>query len=343
MSSFFFFRRLTQIKLKKLKEALKKLKGKKVLVVGDVIVDEFLFGEVARISPEAPVPIVELKRKLFLPGGSANTANNIKSLGGTPFLVGLIGKDQTAEELKKVLKERGIDSSFLIVSNHRPTILKTRVVAHSQQVVRVDRENKESLSPAEEKEILKKVTEIISKVDAILISDYEKGVVSVPVAQLAVKESKKKGKPLIVDTKKRDFKIFKGATALTPNKSELEKMSSLPARNEEEIKKAARSLLRRGNLKAVLVTRAEEGMSLFEFQKRPYHVKAVSAQVHDVTGAGDTVAAVFSLSLAAGLDFKLSTRLANLAAGVVVRKVGTATCQPEEILTLLAEVKDKNG
>lgn len=258
-------------------------------------------------------------------------------------MVGLIGKDQTAEELKKVLKERGIDSSFLVISNHRPTILKTRVVAHSQQVVRVDRENKDSLSSTEEKEILKKVAEIVSEVDAILISDYEKGVVSLPVAQLAVKESKKQGKPLIVDTKKKDFKIFRGATALTPNKSELEKMSRLPARTEEEIKKAARFILRRGNLKAVLVTRAEEGMSLFEFQKKPYYVKAVSAQVHDVTGAGDTVAAVFSLSLAAGLDFKLSTWLANLAAGVVVRKVGTATCQPDEVLTLLAEVKEKNG
>lgn len=336
-------RRQLKIKPKKIREALSKLKGKKVLVLGDIIVDEFLFGEVARISPEAPVPIVELKRKLFLPGGSANTANNIKSLGGIPFLVGLIGNDQTAEELRKVLKERNIDSSFLVASNHRPTILKTRVIAHSQQVVRIDRENKDNLSPAEEKEILQRITKLIPEVDAVLISDYEKGVVSSLIAQVAVKESLKQNKPLIVDTKKKDFKLFKGATALTPNKSELEKMSNLHVETEEDIKKAARYLLRRGKLKAVLVTRAEEGMTLFEFQKKTYHVKAVSAQVHDVTGAGDTVAATFCLSLAAGLDLKISTWLANMAAGVVVRKVGTATCQPEEILTLLSEAKDNNG
>jgi len=298
---------------------------------------------VARLSPEAPVPIVELKKRLSLPGGSSNTANNIRSLGGIPFLVGLIGKDQTGEELKKVLKERGIDPSFLVTSNHRPTILKTRIVAHSQQVVRVDRENKEHLNSREEKEVSQKIAELARQVEAIVISDYEKGVISPFIARIAVQEAKKQGLPLIVDTKKGDFKLFKGATALTPNKSELEKMSGLPAKSEGEIKKAARSLLRRGSLKAVLVTRAEEGMSLFEFKKKPYHVKAVSAQVHDVTGAGDTVAAVFTLSLAAGLDFKLATWLANLAAAVVVRKIGTATCQPEEVLTLLSEVRDKNG
>lgn len=257
--------------------------------------------------------------------------------------MGLIGNDQTGEELKRVLKERDIDASFLVTSNHRPTILKTRVVAHSQQVVRVDRENKDSLNLLEEKEIFKKIAELALQVDAMIISDYEKGVITPFVAEMAVKEAKSQDMPLIIDTKKKNFKLFRGATALTPNKSELEKMSGFPTKTEEEIKKAAKSLIRRGNFQAILVTRAEEGMSLFEFKKKPYHVKAVSAQVHDVTGAGDTVAAVFALSLAAGLDFKLSTWLANLAAGVVVRKVGTATCQPEEALKLLSEVKDKNG
>lgn len=325
------------VRKEKVKELLQALKGVKVLALGDVMVDEFLRGQVERISPEAPVPILEFCSHVFLPGGAANAAVNIKSLGGEPVLVGCVGKDAVAEKLREDLKERSIEN-HLVSDSGRPTILKTRVIAHSQQLVRIDREVRSPLPDLLLEKLQTQAMGLLDSIEGILISDYQKGTLTTSLVQGLVKEVNKRGLPVVIDSKSADLNLFKSATLLTPNLMEASLLygKTLDNNHDEKVEEAGSFLLKELQVKGVLITRAEKGMTLFA-PELTHHIPALSAEVHDVTGAGDSVAAAAVLTLAAGGSMLEAAELANLAAAVVVRKVGTAAASPREILNLLDE------
>lgn len=325
------------MKKEKVKKLLQALKGVKVLVLGDVMVDEFLRGQVERISPEAPVPILEFHSHIFLPGGAANAAVNIKSLGGEPVLVGCVGEDSVAEKLQDNLEERSIEN-YLISDPKRPTILKTRVIAHSQQLVRIDREVRSPLPKSLLEKLETQAVSLLNEVKGVLISDYQKGTLTTPLVQSVVRESNKKGLPVVIDSKSTDINLFKSATLLTPNLIEASRLFGKLLDNNEDgkVEEAGNFLLKELQTRGVLITRAEKGMSLIT-PDLTHHISALAAEVHDVTGAGDSVAAAAVLALAAGEDMLSAAELANLAAAAVVRKVGTAAASPSEILNLLDE------
>lgn len=323
------------MKEQKLKRILNSLKDKKVLVVGDVMMDQYIWGKVDRISQEAPVPIVEVERYTFTPGGAANVVNNICALGGKAYLAGVIGSDGTGKRLKSELKNKGVDTSSLITNPRRPTTLKTRIIAHSQQVVRVDREIKEEISEDLTKRLLGKIKRVIDEVDALTFSDYNKGMAASSLIEGLIALAKDYHKIITIDPKPVNLLKFKGATVITPNQVEAAKgLKEEVTVNEKKLEELGRKILKLLECQAVLITRGEKGMSLFEKDKI-IHIPAVESLVYDVTGAGDTVIGTLTLALSAGADILSATKLANYAAGVVVRKVGTATATPQEVKEML--------
>ena len=321
--------------LKKFKNVLQNFDNKKILVIGDVMLDQFMLGEVRRISPEAPVPIVEVKKHTFIPGGAGNVANNISSLSGKPIIVGIIGNDDTGKRLKKEFEERKIDISGLVVDNSRSTILKTRVIAHNQQVVRIDREEKKEI----DKKIIQKLKMIIerkiSDVSAVVFSDYNKGLTNIDFVEDVIDLSKKYKKIVVVDPKPQNLLKFKNVTIIAPNQTEAYISVGKIVDEKYPIEKVGFEILELLNSSAVLITQGENGMTLFEKNRKVTHIKSIASEVYDVTGAGDTVVATLTLSLSTGADFLISTKLANYAAGVVVRKIGTATVTKDELLDVI--------
>ena len=313
----------------------------KVLVVGDLMVDHFIWGSVSRISPEAPVPVVDVTKESLLLGGSGNVLNNIISLGGQASLTGVIGKDDMGNWLRRKLKESDVDTRGLIVEMKRPTTVKTRIVAHHQQMVRFDRESKKKIDPASTQKILHHVEDIKNEIRAIIVSDYNKGVISERLLNGIQEITAGCSIPICVDPKQNDFSIYRGVDVLTPNHHEaaralgLDQINGSEAPPEEIIYAGAMDCLRRLNIKALLITRGEEGMSLYEKDGNVVHIPAVAKEVFDVTGAGDTVIGVFALSLAAGAAFREAAALANHAAGIVVGKIGTATVSRDELQRVL--------
>jgi D-beta-D-heptose 7-phosphate kinase/D-beta-D-heptose 1-phosphate adenosyltransferase len=313
-----------------------KFSGSRVLVIGDVVVDQFIWGSVTRISPEAPVPVVNVEREEFLLGGSANVLRNIVSLGGSGGLCGLIGRDRMGEELQRLLAEIGVSSSGL-VEGDRPTTVKSRVVAQGQQVVRFDREQTGDLSP----EILTRFQEYLEKnlddFDAVVVSDYVKGVVDGQLMSklyrllAEVRSRRKCYLPLIVDPKPIALERFLGATVITPNHHEAEQMSGIQITDDKSLLAAAGNIRTRLKCQAVLITRGEAGMALFEEDDRMVTIPTMAKEVYDVTGAGDTVAATMAMGLACGCSMRDAAVLANYAAGIVVGKVGTASVSGEEL------------
>jgi D-beta-D-heptose 7-phosphate kinase/D-beta-D-heptose 1-phosphate adenosyltransferase len=306
---------------------LKKFKQKRVLVIGDLILDHYVYGKVERISPEAPVPIVDVTYDEHKLGGGANVASNIVSLGGEATVVGVVGKDVAAEMLEELLRERGIE--FIAVEDKRPTTVKTRVIAHSQQVVRFDNEGKEKLSGKVLRGLLEYVLRAVKEHDAVVLSDYKKGVITSEVVKTVLGASGGR-KFVAVDPKVGHFHLYKGVSAITPNLMEASLGSGVAIKDERTMLKAGNTLLRRLALKAVLLTRGEEGMSLFE-REGVTHIPTVAKKVFDVTGAGDTVIATFTLAQAAGASMQEAAVLANHAAGVVVGEVGTAVATPAKV------------
>ncbi len=327
-------------KVSGLLEIIKSFRGSRVLVIGDVVVDHFIWGSVSRISPEAPVPVVNVEREEFLLGGSANVLNNIVSLGGSGGLCGLIGRDRVGEELQRLLKDIGISASGL-VKGERLTTVKTRVVAQGQQVVRFDREQTGTLSL----EIINKFQEYLEEhlddFDAVVVSDYAKGVVDGQLMsrlqQLLVqaRSRRKYSLPLIVDPKPIDIERFSGATVITPNHHEAEQMSGIAITDGQSLLAAARSIRTRLNCRSVLITRGEAGMALLQEDDTMVNIPTMAKEIYDVTGAGDTVAATLALGLAVGCSIKDAAVLANHAAGVVVGKVGTASVSDQELSAAL--------
>lgn len=315
---------------------LKNFQTTSVLVIGDMILDRYIWGKVTRISPEAPVPIVEVTHENFLLGGAANVAHNIISLGGRATIAGLAGNDRGGDILARMLEEKGILSEGVLRSS-RPTTLKTRVIAHSQQVVRFDREERDRVEGKTLRNLLSYVSGAIGDHDAVIISDYRKGVVSSELVREVIKVAKAKKTFVSVDPKVGHFHCYKNVSLITPNVFEASLASGIEIRDEKSLLNAGRTLLRKIPCDSVLITRGEHGMSLFR-KNRVVHIPTAAKNVYDVTGAGDTVIAAFTLSRAAGASMEDSAVIANHAAGIVVAEVGTAVATLDELQKSLAAV-----
>ncbi len=305
----------------------------KVLVVGDIMVDHFIWGNVSRISPEAPVPVVEVQSDNFMLGGCANVLNNIFSLGGKVNVTGVIGNDDMGERLLGEFRKKRIDTDGIIIEANRPTTLKTRIVAHSQQVVRFDRENRRPINSGSVKKIITYIKKMIDEPGAMVISDYNKGVVTKTLMDGVREVITGKDITVCVDPKQNDFSLYRGFDIITPNHHEAGRAAGLEIVEGRDIVRIGRMLLDKFNFQALLITRGEEGMNLFERDDKPTHTAfpAEAREVFDVTGAGDTVIGVLALCVASGATFKEAAALANYAAGLVVGKVGTATISCDEL------------
>ncbi len=311
-----------------------RLAGRRVAVIGDVMLDHFLIGQVERISPEAPVPVVRFARDEFRLGGAANVAHNVAALGGRPALAGVVGADPAADELRRALERAGLPAGGLVVDSSRPTTRKVRVVtSRNQQVARVDYERDDDVSGATLDALLKQVAAAAHGTQAIVLSDYRKGVVSTAVIEAAVRSAKAAGVPLLIDPKVPQAERYRGATLLTPNHHEAEVMTQAPIRTPDDARAAARRIADRTGA-SVLITWGEHGMWVLDRSGGTAIETAIPAaarEVADVTGAGDTVIAVLALALAAGLPLVDAARLATLAAGLVVARFGPATVTSDEL------------
>lgn len=305
------------------------IKTKKILVIGDLILDRYIWGKVNRISPEAPVPVVEVSHENFLLGGATNVAHNIVSLGAIATLIGIVGKDRAGEVMMEMLAEKGIINRGVLFTN-RPTTVKTRVIAHNQQVVRFDREDKNKVEGKALKGLLESIRREIYEHDAVIISDYKKGVVSTELVKEVLKYAKPKKIFVAVDPKVGHFHCYRNVSLITPNVSEASHASGIEIKDEKTLIKAGRILLKKLSCNAVLITRGEQGMSLFE-KDNIVHIPTVARNVYDVTGAGDTVIAAFTLSLVSGARIEDAAIIANHAAGIVVGEVGTAVATIEQL------------
>lgn len=315
----------------------------RVLVIGDLIMDHFIWGKVKRISPEAPVPVVEVTSESIMLGGSANVVNNIHSLSGKSLVTGVIGSDDDGKKLVKILKEKGIPTEGIIVDHKRPTTIKTRIVAHSQQVVRFDREKRDKIDPHSTSKVLGYIKKAIKTVDLVVISDYAKGLITQSLVEEANAFASRLGKPVAVDPKVEHFDFYKGVTIVTPNNLEASQASGVDIDNGDSLHRAGEVLFNKLGCEALLITRGEHGMSLFEPGSET-HIPTVAKEVFDVSGAGDTVIGTLALSLASGATFKEAAVLANFAAGVVVGKVGTATLTPAELMEAVTSgLKTRRG
>ncbi len=313
-------------------DLLPRFAGCPVLVVGDLMLDEFVWGSVTRISPEAPVPVVEVSRRSFVPGGAANTAANIGSLGGTPVVAGLVGDDPAGTRVAELLAAGGVDVGPVVRDPARPTTTKTRVIAHNQQVVRIDHETPGAPAEAIADALLDRIAAALPGVRGCVVSDYGKGVVTPRFMRRLVELCRAAGLPVVVDPKGDDYQKYRGATVVKPNQLEAGRVLHRDLRTEGDIASAGADLLAAlAPGTAVLITRGAQGMSLFEPGRDPIHVPAQAREVYDVTGAGDTVAGVLALALAGGGTLPAACRLASLAAAIVVGKVGTAACTFAEL------------
>ncbi len=302
-----------------------------ILVVGDVMLDEYVFGEATRISPEAPVPVVAVSGRRFLPGGAANVASNIRSMGSRVTLAGVTGADHAGERLGLALDRAGIDRA-LVEDMGRVTTVKTRITAGDQQIVRFDEEHTSPLEPKIAEELQRRCENALQSSQACVISDYAKGVAGELFCQWLIGETAKAGIPVVVDPKSRDFARYRGATVITPNLKETAVAAGVPIHDSETLDPAAARLLPGIAPSALLVTKGGEGMSLFQPGHGPWHLPAIAVEVADVTGAGDTVAAILAISLALGFSLRDAASFANLAAGLAVRHPGTWAVQPQELL-----------
>ncbi len=333
--------------MKSLRNIIRKFDQAKILVVGDLILDEYIWGSVERISPEAPVPVLWAKERTFVPGGAANLANNIRALGAEVFLLGVTGDDANSRVLFNELKKRKINTLGIFVERNRHTTVKTRILAGHQQVVRVDWEHTHDLTKELNLRILKYIEKNIKSFDAIIIEDYGKGVINVPLLEKLIFLAKANKKIITVDPKEENFQYYRGVTSITPNRKELEnairnlkikdssnrlKINTDRLFTDKDIDLAARQILEYLDLDSILVTLGEQGMKLFQKNSRLTHIPTVAQEVFDVSGAGDTVISTFTLSLCAGASKLEAAHIANFAAGIVVGKLGTAVVSRSELL-----------
>ena len=303
----------------------------RILVVGDLMIDHYVWGEVDRISPEAPVPVVAVDREDDTLGGCGNVVNNVVALGGRVFLAGVVGTGADGDMIFAKCKALGVDVDGVIREPDRPTTRKTRVFAENQHVLRIDRETRRQIAAASFEQLAAAVEKKIGDVDVVVVSDYGKGVVTPALLARVVKAAKAAKKPLVADPKGVDFSRYAGATVLTPNKKEAGLAAGVRIIDDAAMESAAKRLMEGAAVENLLVTCGKDGMMLFEQGKKPFKIAAEARQVYEVSGAGDTVVAVLALALAAGASLRSAAALANTAAGVVVGKIGTATVSRREL------------
>ena len=307
---------------------------RRIAVVGDIIVDRYLIGRVERISPEAPVPVLALSQQRVVPGGAANVAANIAALGTAVDLIGLVGADHPADELRSALERQAVSASHLVTDAKRPTSVKTRVVSGVQQIVRIDDESAAPPDAPTEQALMAAVVAATETASLLVLSDYAKGTLSPAVLRCAIEAAARAGRPVLVDPKRRDFSIYRGATLLTPNRKELSDATGMATETDDDVAAAGAVAAAQfgGDL---LVTRAERGMTLIRRDTAPFHVPAQTRQVFDVSGAGDTAVAALAVALSSQQSMETAVIMANLAAGLSVGKLGTAVVTHEELMATL--------
>jgi rfaE bifunctional protein kinase chain/domain len=319
----------------RLKELFENFIRKRVAVVGDLMLDRYFWGSVARISPEAPVPVVEIESESARLGGAANVANNIKSLGGEPVLIGVIGNDNSASILRDLMFESAFTAAGLVVDANRPTTVKTRVIAHSQHVVRIDREARDEISYTLQHRILEVLRQNIDSVDAIIIEDYNKGVIVKSLIKQLVVLANEHKKVITVDPKFNNFFEYCGVTLFKPNSREVEAVMGMRLVDDAAVEEAGRAIMDRLQAKNILLTRGEKGMTLFEQAGTITHVPAKTRKVADVSGAGDTVISTLTVALASGASVREAISLANYAGGVVCGEVGIVPIAKDVLLSAI--------
>ena len=322
---------MTQLTRTRAAEILHALRDRYVLVLGDVMLDEFVWGDVTRISPEAPVPVVDVRRESIHLGGAANVLANLVALGAHGSVVGVVGDDAAGRRLQTGLSDLGIQEQYLLVDESRPSTTKTRIIAHSQLVVRADRESRSPVTGKLEEKIVSCLKDALKQADAFVVSDYDKGVVTPSILRLILPLAYEQV-PVLIDPKLRNFNSYRPATLVTPNHLEALRMTDSEDTTDDGSHHAAKLIREKLGCDAVLITRGDRGMMLLEGDGPPVYVETAAREVYDVTGAGDTVIAALAGALASGATMIEAASFANHAAGIVVGKVGTATATAEELL-----------
>jgi D-glycero-beta-D-manno-heptose-7-phosphate kinase len=329
------------VKPERVGDLTSKMGRAKIMILGDIMVDEYLLGSVTRISPEAPVPIVEIASSKVLLGGAANVAANIRALGDEPILIGAVGRDHGAARLSDLLAEKGISNDFLVSDSTRQTTTKTRIIAHSQQIVRADREDRFELNEEIEQRIFRRFLSVADEVQALVISDYGKGVITKTLLERVIDHCIRRNIYVAVDPKETHFYNYKKVSLITPNHHEAGFAYGRRIVTEKDLVEVGNGLLDRLEAKSILITRGPDGMSLFSDGRPPTHIPTFARKVFDVTGAGDTVIAVFVSAVCAGAELSEAAIISNAGAGITVREVGTATVTPDQLRDELAmNIKD---
>jgi rfaE bifunctional protein kinase chain/domain len=322
-------------KRNELNEYIDRFPAANVFVIGDIIMDEYIWGDVSRISPEAPVPVVEVKEETKRLGGAANVGHNIISLGGGSILCGVVGEDNTGRELIEMLKGLGLTTEGILIDPDRHTSVKTRVVARNQQVVRFDRETRRMIDSGSTESLLEFLKNRINDIDAVIVADYGKGVIS-PQLMKGLRDLLVGSRIILaVDPKTDHFEYYKGIDVITPNHHEAGAYCRFEIVDEETLIKAGRKMLDDLDCKSVLITQGKDGMTLFEKDEKPYPIRTIARKVFDVSGAGDTVIGTLCLALASGMDSKSAAEISNFAAGIVVGEVGTSVVTAEELKNVI--------
>jgi len=325
------------IKIDRINKITSNIGKANILILGDIMLDEYLHGSVSRISPEAPVPVVEINQEQLRLGGSANVANNIAALGNKPCLLGVIGEDDAAVKFTQLLKQKGISTESLVNDKNRRTTIKTRVIAGSQQVVRADREDTFEIDGETEKRIFDRFVSLVDTIGGVIISDYGKGLITASLLDKIIPLCREKNVFVGVDPKETHFFNYKNVSVVTPNHHEAGFVAGLRIRNDNDLQQVGKKLLEELQADSILITRGEKGMALFSKGGEIDYFPTVAKKVFDVTGAGDTVIAAFVSAVAAGADLKEATIISNCAAGVVVGEIGTATVTLPELTQQLKE------
>ena len=326
---------MVDISNKRLNELKKGFEGKRIAVIGDMMLDGYFWGDVKRISPEAPVPVLEVEDEFFRFGGAANVAYNILTLGGIPVPVGVIGNDNYGNIFSSLLKEKNIEGSGIIIDNDRPTTTKTRVIANSQHVVRIDKESKAYISNKIESKISSYLESTIDKLDGIILQDYNKGILTPSLISKIITLANKKNIMITVDPKFDNFFEYKNVTVFKPNKKETETVLGIRIKDDKDISSAGKNLLHKLNSEYVLLTLGEEGIAVFEKGDKERRMPTKARKVADVSGAGDTVISTLTIGLAAGANIYEACFLANYAAGIVCGEVGIVPIEKEKLFEIV--------
>jgi D-beta-D-heptose 7-phosphate kinase/D-beta-D-heptose 1-phosphate adenosyltransferase len=324
---------LTRLSKQRVEEIARQMPARIVVVLGDVMLDEFIWGDVSRISPEAPVPVVDIQRQSMHLGGAANVLANLVALGAKACVIGVVGDDAAAGKIRSELREQSaLQTNDQLITDHaRPTTMKTRIIAHSQMVVRADREHRAPVDGQTERQIIAATRAAIASAHALVVSDYDKGVITPRILAEVLPAAYGKV-PVLIDPKIRNFDSYRPATLVTPNHHEALRLTNLEENSDGALQTAGQTIRKRLSCDAVLITRGDRGMILLEGNNDPVYVETAAREVFDVTGAGDTVIATLAAALAVGASMTEAALLANHAAGIVVGKLGTATATTNEIL-----------